>query len=123
MTIQIKKQRRHELDWLRVFAFLLLIFFHSGMPFVTHDWHINNSETSVGMTYLWGFFHDWRMPLLFVISGAGIWYALGSRTGPGFIKERMIRLLLPLVFGIFVIVWCWNYLGFLGCVRSGDAQT
>jgi len=98
------KQRRHELDWLRVFAFFLLIFFHAGMPFVAHNWHINNAETSVGMTYLWNFFHNWRMPLLFVISGAGIWYALGNKTGTGFVKERMKRLLIPLVFGIFVIV-------------------
>lgn len=98
------KPRRHELDWLRVLAFLLLIFFHSGMPFVAHDWHINNAQTSTGMTYLWNFFHHWRMPLLFVISGAGIWYALGSRSGLGFVKERVKRLLLPLVFGVLVIV-------------------
>ncbi len=104
MTSQIIKQRRHELDWLRVFAFFLLIFFHAGMPFVAHNWHINNAETSIGMTYLWDFFHNWRMPLLFVISGAGIWYALGNKTGTAFVKERMTRLLIPLVFGVFVIV-------------------
>ena len=104
MTQQVIKQRRHELDWLRVFAFLLLILFHSGMPFITHDWHINNAETSVGMSHLWDFFHNWRMPLLFVVSGAGIWYALGNRTGSSFVKERMKRLLIPLVFGVFVIV-------------------
>lgn len=104
MNAHVVKQRRHELDWLRVFAFLLLIFFHAGMPFVAHNWHINNADTSVGMTYLWNFFHNWRMPLLFVISGAGIWYALGNKTGVGFIKERMKRLLIPLVFGVFVIV-------------------
>ena len=104
MTVQIIKQRRHELDWLRVFAFLLLILFHSGMPFVINDWHINNTETSLGLTHIWDFFHNWRMPLLFVVSGAGIWYALGNRTGTAFIKERITRLLLPLVFGVFVIV-------------------
>ncbi len=104
MTSQVIKQRRHELDWLRVFAFFLLIFFHAGMPFIAHDWHINNAETSIGMTHLWGFFHNWRMPLLFVVSGAGIWYALGNRTGTAFVKERVERLLLPLVFGVFVIV-------------------
>ncbi len=104
MKSQRIKQRRHELDWLRVFAFLLLILFHAGMPFIANDWHINNAETSVGMTHLWGFFHNWRMPLLFVVSGAGIWYALGNRTGSAFVKERMKRLLIPLVFGVLVIV-------------------
>ena len=74
------------------------------MPFIAHDWHINNAEISLGMTYLWGFFHSWRMPLLFVISGAGIWCALANRTGFGFVKERVKRLLLPLDFGVLVIV-------------------
>lgn len=100
----MKKIRRYELDWLRVLAFLLLILFHSGMPYVTHSWHINNTETSDGLSYLWDFFHNWRMPLLFMISGCGMWFALGNRTAGGFLKERSIRLLIPLVFGVFVIV-------------------
>ena len=100
----MQKIRRYELDWLRVFAFFLLILFHSGMPYVTYSWHINNNETSIPLTYLWSFFHDWRMPLLFMISGCGIWFALGNRGGVGFLKERSKRLLLPLVFGVFVIV-------------------
>ncbi len=98
------KIRRHELDWLRVLAFSLLIFSHSGMPFITHNWHINNSETSEGLSVLWGFFHSWRMPLLFMVSGAGIWFAFGNRTAGQFLTERCKRLLIPLVFGILVIV-------------------
>ena len=38
--------REHGLDWLRVFAFGVLIFFHSGMAFVGWDWHIKNTEKS-----------------------------------------------------------------------------
>jgi len=100
----MQKCRRHELDWLRVMAFFLLILFHSGMPYVTHDWHINNSETSIALTWLWDFFHNWRMPLLFMISGCGIWFALGKRSAAQFLKERSTRLLIPLVFGVFIIV-------------------
>ena len=96
--------RRHELDWLRVLAFLLLIFFHSGMPYVMFSWHINNVETSQGLSHLWSFFHNWRMPLLFMVSGAGIWYAFGRRTSGQFVKERFVRLILPLIFGVLVIV-------------------
>ena len=98
------KIRRHELDWLRVLAFLLLIFFHAGMPFVEHHWHINNAETSSWLTALWSFFHSWRMPLLFTISGAGIWFAFGRRGALGFLKERSVRLLIPLFFGVLLIV-------------------
>ncbi|TQV89457.1 acyltransferase family protein [Aliikangiella coralliicola] len=100
----MNKDRLHELDWLRVLAFLLLIFFHAGMPFVTFGWHIKNAETSTSLSYLWSFFHNWRLPLLFMVSGAGIWFAMGERNGWGFLKERSLRLLLPLIFGVLVIV-------------------
>lgn len=107
IILEVKKMantRRHDLDWLRVLAFFLLIIFHSGMPFIEYPWHIKNTETSVALGHVWGFLHSFRMPLLFLISGAGIWFAIGSRGGAGFLKERSIRLLLPLTFGILVIV-------------------
>jgi peptidoglycan/LPS O-acetylase OafA/YrhL len=44
------------------------------------------------------------MPLLFVIAGAGMWFALGNRNGGGLVRERSVRLLLPLVAGMFLIV-------------------
>ncbi|GJM10092.1 MAG: hypothetical protein DHS20C11_23680 [Lysobacteraceae bacterium] len=97
-------ERRYELDWLRVLAFMVLILFHAGMAFVEFPWHIKNQDTSHGLTILWGFLHGWRMPLLFLISGAGIWFALGKRGALGFIGERSRRLLIPLVFGVLVVV-------------------
>ena len=39
-------EREYGLDWLRVFAFTVLIFYHSGMAFVTWDWHLKNPEQS-----------------------------------------------------------------------------
>ena len=96
--------RRYDLDWLRVIAFFLLILFHAGMAFVEFPWHIKNPQTSHGLTLLWAFLHGWRMPLLFLVSGAGIWYALKSRGPMGFFVERSRRLLVPLVFGVLVIV-------------------
>jgi hypothetical protein len=38
--------RRHDLDWLRVAAFALLIFYHIGMFYVTWDWHIKSRHAS-----------------------------------------------------------------------------
>jgi glucan biosynthesis protein C len=41
------RPRRHDLDWLRVVVILLLLFFHSAMPYVADwDWHLKNAETS-----------------------------------------------------------------------------
>ena len=97
--------RRHDLDWLRVIAIFLLMFYHTGMIFVADwGWHIK-SETTSHLFAEWMFFMNrWRMVLLFFISGAGSWYALGLRTGGQYLKERSRRLFLPLIFGMLVIV-------------------
>jgi hypothetical protein len=34
--------RRPDLDALRVFAFAVLIFYHTGMGYVTWDWHVKS---------------------------------------------------------------------------------
>jgi peptidoglycan/LPS O-acetylase OafA/YrhL len=39
-------ERRYDLDWLRVLAFGLLIFYHTGMFFVEWEWHIKNNVIS-----------------------------------------------------------------------------
>jgi len=44
------------------------------------------------------------MPLFFIVSGAAIYYSLRSRKAGGFVKERILRILVPWVtIGIFVI--------------------
>ena len=50
------------------------------------------------------FLNRWRMPLLFLVSGAAIMLALGDRTPGAFVRDRLKRLLLPLAFGMVVIV-------------------
>lgn len=96
--------RNYALDWLRVLAFFILIFFHSAIPFADGMFPVHNVEKSQLMQIIVSFIHGWRMPLLFIVSGCGIWYAFGRRSGAGFIKERCIRLLLPLVVGTLLIV-------------------
>jgi hypothetical protein len=48
--------------------------------------------------------HQWRMPLLLFISGAGTYIALGKRTIRKYAGERFTRLFIPLIFGMFIIV-------------------
>ncbi len=85
-------------------AILILLFYHTGMLFVPWSWHIKNPETSDAFRWWMVILHEWRMPLLLFISGAGTWMALGKRTVPQFARERFRRLFVPLVFGMFVIV-------------------
>ena len=99
-----KKKRRHDLDWLRVIAILAVYLHHIGMPFNGDDFHIMNSESSKVLDDIMVFFEQFRLPLLFLISGTGTMFAFSKRTWLQFVKERGKRLLIPLFFGILIIV-------------------
>lgn len=99
-----KSQRRYDLDWLRVIVFGLLIFYHVGMFFVPWDYHIKNNVIYGALIWPMLFLNQWRLPILFVISGMGTSYALARRTGGEFALERLRRLLIPLAFGMLVII-------------------
>jgi len=96
--------RRHDLDWLRVLVFGLLIFYHVGMFFVPWGWHIKNNVIYTWLIYPMLFLNQWRLPILFIISGMGTYYALGKRSGGQFIWERIRRLFIPLAIGMILIV-------------------
>ena len=100
----IKPQRKHYLDWLRVIAFYILIVYHIGMIFVPWDFHIKNDVTIEWFETWMAFFSQWRLPLLFLISGMVIYYSMGKRNWKEIIIERNKRLLIPLLFGMLVIV-------------------
>jgi glucan biosynthesis protein C len=92
------------LDWLRVIAIFVLLFFHTGMMFVGWGWHIENNEVLTALRAPMDISHRLRMPLLFVIAGAGMWFALGNRRAGGLAKERTVRLLIPVLAGMLLIV-------------------
>jgi glucans biosynthesis protein C len=99
------RERRYDLDWLRVIAFLLLVPYHVGLVFVTWIWIVKNPQlTDGGLEIAMYFMAQWRLPLLFFVSGAGVWFALGRRGGGEFARERLRRLLIPLVLGILIVV-------------------
>src|SRR5690554_2031314 len=98
------KLRRYEFDWLRVLAFSLLVFFHTGMLFVSWEWHIKNNEISEIIEWPMIFISQWRMPLIFLISGVGVYYALGYRSPKVFMRDRIKRIFIPLFTGIFLMV-------------------
>lgn len=97
-------ERYDFLDWLRVIAIFVLLFFHTGMMFVGWGWHVMNEQHIHWLEIPMDISHRLRMPLLFVIAGAGMWFALQRRTAGQLFKERTVRLLLPLIIGMFLIV-------------------
>ncbi|MDR1781160.1 MAG: acyltransferase family protein [Tannerella sp.] len=96
--------RRYDIDSLRVLVFCLLIFYHVGMFFVPWGFHLKNNVTYEWLTLPMLFLNQWRLPLLFLISGIGTRYALSKRSARQFLSERFFRLFIPLVFGMLFII-------------------
>ncbi len=57
-----------------------------------------------------GLINIWRIPLLFIISGMGVCFAMRRRNWKELLKDRAKRILLPLIFGSFFIVPISGYL-------------
>jgi glucan biosynthesis protein C len=96
--------RHHFLDGLRVLAIAVLLFYHTGMLFVGWGWHLTNAETIPALRLPMHIAHRLRMPLLFVIAGAGLWFAAQRRSRAQLLRERTQRLLVPAIAGMFLIV-------------------
>jgi hypothetical protein len=98
-------ERHYGLDWLRIGAFAILIFYHIGMVFVPWAYHVKSAHVADWVTLPMLASNAWRLTLLFVVSGYAS-RALLSRS-PGvaaFMRNRSVRLLIPLLFGMAVIV-------------------
>jgi len=96
--------RRLDLDWIRIIAFALLIFYHVGMYYVTWDWHVKSPYASDFLEPLMQLTSPWRLALLFLVSGAATRYISDKLSARQLINSRSSRLLIPLIFGMFVIV-------------------
>lgn len=100
-----QRQRLVELDWLRVLVFGLLILYHTGMLYAEGwGWHYKSTYSSKMLTNIMLWSNQWRMSLLFLISGAAISFLLASQPWGQFIRKRVPLLLVPLLFGMLVIV-------------------
>jgi glucans biosynthesis protein C len=95
--------RRHDLDWVRIAAFGLLILYHIGMYYVSWGWHIKSPQAGPALEPLMLMSSPWRLSLLFLVSGAATAFLLGKQE-KGFLGARSWRLLVPLLFGMLVVV-------------------
>jgi glucan biosynthesis protein C len=102
-TAMTASTRRYDLDWVRILAFALLILYHTGMYYVSWDWHVKSPFASSTLEPLMMLSSPWRLSLLFLVSGAATSF-LFAKSSEGFLGSRSKRLLIPLIFGMLVIV-------------------
>ena len=96
--------RRLDLDWVRILAFGLLIFYHVGMLYVSWGFHIKSAHRLIWLEPVMLFLNPWRLSLLFLVSGVATRFMLGKHTLLSFARARSVRLLVPLIFGMLAIV-------------------
>ncbi len=99
-------ERRYDIDWLRVIAIGLLLIYHIAIVFQPWAMFIGFMRSEELSTELWKpmtLLNVWRIPILFYVSGMGLFFAMRKRNWLQLIAERSKRILVPFLFGIVAI--------------------
>ncbi len=102
----MKTERRYDIDWLRVIAIALLLIYHIAIVFQPWAMLIGFMRSDEISTAIWQpmtMLNVWRIPILFYVSGMGVYFALRKRNNIELLKERARRILLPFLFGFVAI--------------------
>ena len=99
------EERKYFIDNLRNITILLLFPVHTFMIWNNFGsrFYIWLGENKILSTLI-VLVNHWFMPLLFVLAGVSMRYALRKRTKKQFIVERIKKLLIPFLFGLVIIV-------------------
>ena len=100
-----ENQRKHYIDNLRLTCILLLIPYHAAMAW--NVWGEGNyillGQSRI-LSSLVVSVSPWYMTLLFLLAGISARYSLQRRSNREFVKERVRKLLLPLLAGTVTVV-------------------
>ena len=105
--------RRYDIDWIRVIAIGLLLIYHIAIGF--QPWgmmiaFITNDQSWPSLWIPMSMLNVWRIPLLFFVSGMGVYFALQNRNWKQLVAERAQRILVPFIFGALALVPIHMYL-------------
>lgn len=105
MKEQQTETRKHYIDNLRNLTILLLFPVHTFM--IWNDFgsrfYIWQEENKILSTLI-VLVNPWFMPILFVLAGMSARYALEKRTYKEFVKQRISKLFIPFISGMFILV-------------------
>lgn len=103
INFSLSRERFYYLDWLRVFAVVMVFIFHNTHFFDFIDWSVKNNTESPVMMVLFLLIYFWSMPLFFFLAGACTKIALDYKSKKEYVIERIKRLIIPLVVGMLVL--------------------
>jgi glucan biosynthesis protein C len=92
-----QRERRYDVDWLRVMAVFAVIALHSSVIFSWGLVNIKHTQHTLTVDAIDIFLSAWIIPLLFVLAGAATKFGLQRRTPQEYASERAKRLLVPAV--------------------------
>ncbi|MDN2704295.1 acyltransferase family protein [Janthinobacterium sp. SUN100] len=96
--------RRYDIDALRFLVFSLLIVYHTAMLYLDGAaFHMKSTYLTETLNFPMVFINRWRMEIVFLISGVSCAMMTQASSG-AFLWRRVKRLLLPLLFGVLVVI-------------------
>ncbi|MBN1638137.1 MAG: acyltransferase family protein [Ignavibacteriales bacterium] len=104
-----RNQRFYYLDWIRIIATGSVFILHVAHIFDEIPFQIQNNETNTFFLIIVANLNFWIMPLFFLIAGVSAFLSLKKRTNKTYLKERVIRLLIPFCTGLFVLALPQDY--------------
>ena len=96
--------RAAYIDRLRIFIILLLIPYHAARMFDSPDFYLTLPSRPLSWEPFTRIFDFFGMPVLFVAGGFACARSLARRGATGVIVERARRLLIPLLFGLVLLI-------------------
>jgi len=96
--------RRGDLDALRGFAMVLGIALHATLAYFPVPWPVQDPAQARPLGLLFALIHGFRMPLFFMLSGFFTMLVLRRRGLAGLLRQRALRILLPLAIAMVTIV-------------------
>ncbi len=123
--LPVLNARLHYMDNLRALAMLGGVFFHAALaysPMLHNLWPSADTQQAPLVDLIAWFTHLFRMPLFFIIAGFFVAYLVQKRGMAGMLKNRALRILLPLI--IFLPLCIWAVIGpLLSAVASVQAKS
>lgn len=98
-----RRPRVAEVDWLRMLIVLAIIPYHALILFSAASATVlQNTTASAQLPIIFGALEAWGIPLIFLLAGASSKFALDARPPATYVKERIFRLLIPVLLVMLV---------------------